>query len=177
MATEIPVEVVIAPYNSAWPDFYDAERAALQRGTGDLFDAVEHIGSTAVPGLAAKPIIDIAATVSNLDQVTGYLAPLHALGYLYVPEYEAVVPKRRYFRKGLPCACTCHLHIYPVGYAQWDRHIRFRDYLRAHPVTAQAYSELKQYLAVEHRWDRHAYTEAKTAFVRAVERAAGVSDR
>jgi GrpB-like predicted nucleotidyltransferase (UPF0157 family) len=173
---DIPVEVVIASYNPVWPHIYDAERVALQQATGDLFVAVEHIGSTAVPGLAAKPIIDIAASVHNLDQVADYLEPLHALGYLYVPEYEAVVPERRYFRKGPPDACTCHLHIYPVEHAQWDRHIRFRDYLRAHPATAQAYGELKQRLATEHRWDRQAYTAAKTAFVRAVERAAGFVD-
>jgi GrpB-like predicted nucleotidyltransferase (UPF0157 family) len=176
MLTERRVEVVLAAYNPAWPALYEAERATLQRATGDLFVVVEHIGSTAVPGLAAKPIIDIAATVCNLDQVNGYLEPLHTLGYLYVPEYEAEVPERRYFRKGLPGACTCHLHIYPVGHAQWDRHIRFRDYLRAHPATARAYAELKQHLASEHRWDRQAYTEAKTAFVRSVERAAGLAD-
>ncbi len=176
MPTEIPVEVVLAPYNPAWPDLYEVERAALQHATGDLFVAVEHIGSTAVPGLAAKPIIDIAATVSNPDQVAGYIEPLRTLGYLYVPEYEAVVAERRYFRKGLPGTCTCHLHIYPVGHAQWDRHIRFRDYLRTHPETAQAYAALKQHLVGRHRWDRHAYTEAKTAFVRAVERAADFAD-
>jgi len=131
--------------------------------------AVEHVGSTAVPGLAAKPVIDIVVGVRRLKDAAACAAPLAAIGYECVPEYEAEIPDRRYFRKGPFGGRTHHLHMVEFGGAFWRRHLAFRDWLRTHPEDAARYGALKRELAATHEADREAYTEAKNAFVREVE--------
>jgi GrpB-like predicted nucleotidyltransferase (UPF0157 family) len=159
-------KVNVVPYDTAWPVLYDDEHAAIIDATGILFVALEHIGSTAVPGLAAKPIIDMMAAVHSLDDGVTAMDLLAALGYRYV---ETEMPRRFLLRRhASQRGCTFHLHI--VEHATWNERKErlLRDYLRAHPDMARAYGDLKQQLATHHAHDLPAYTRAKTAFIQFV---------
>lgn len=160
--------VVIAPYDPEWPALFAREKALLERALGHLCRAVEHIGSTAVPGLAAKPVIDIALGISTLDDTVAVVAALETLGYAYLPEFERALPTRRYFHKPSYAAHTHHVHAWAVDEMRARPELLFRDYLRAHPETAAEYAALKRSLAERHRDDRHAYTLAKGEFIHAV---------
>jgi GrpB-like predicted nucleotidyltransferase (UPF0157 family) len=132
------------------------------------------VGSTAIPGILAKPILDIAAAVDSFEAAAACIAPLEALGYTYRGEHG--IPRRRYFVRHAPDGETrlVHLHMLEVESAEWENHLLFRDYLRSHPQEGAAYQALKVCLRAAHRGDRAAYTEGKTAFVtRVLERARG----
>lgn len=132
---------------------------------GEMRAEIEHIGSTSVVGLAAKPIIDIAILVESADDAIHAITPLVRLGYTCYGEAE--IPGRVYFdRRAYE---PCHIHLYVRGNPESERHLNFRDYLRAHPETAHQYAELKYALAEKFRDDRPAYTEAKTEFIRGIE--------
>jgi GrpB-like predicted nucleotidyltransferase (UPF0157 family) len=148
---------------------FDAEKARILEACGKWLVTVEHIGSTSVPGLAAKPIIDMMPGLRRLEDGRHCIEPLQELGYQYLGEYG--IPERYYFNKGVPR--SHHVHMFEVGHEQWDRHLLFRDYLRAHPEALAAYAELKRELAERYRDDRDAYTDAKTEFVRRTEARAG----
>ncbi|SFD83179.1 GrpB protein [Paenibacillus catalpae] len=109
---------------------------------------IEHIGSTSVQGLSAKPIIDIALGVEELAQADAFIEPLMRLGYEYVP--KADFPNRRFFRKGEWRNGTHHLHVYEAGSEEWQNQLLFRDYLKAHPHTLSEYDKLKRELALLH---------------------------
>lgn len=163
-------EVALAEYDPAWPAMYAAEaarlRAALPAG---LVLAMEHFGSTAIPGLVAKPVIDILVAVPSVEAARAVaVAPMEALGYAFWADN----PKRDrlFFVKGLPPAAphrTHHVHMMERDGELWRR-LGFRDYLRAHPEEAARYAALKRELAARHREDREAYTAAKAAYVEAV---------
>lgn len=159
-----PVRVV--PYDPRWPAMFEEDRRRILDACGGQVAAVEHVGSTSVPGLGAKPIIDVMAGLRSLDDAPLCVTPLHRLGYVYVPRHEVIMPERRYFRRGSPGAGTHHLHMVELGSDFWVEHLLFRDYLRAHPGAAGAYEALKRKLAAAHGPDRGAYTEAKTDFIR-----------
>ena len=163
--------VVIVPYDDAWPERFEAERRVLSAVFAGTDVRIEHVGSTAVPGLAAKPIVDIMIGVSNLAEIEQRIAALEAGGYRYVPEYEAQLPERRYLRKPRLGPGVFHLHGVVTGSAFWVRQLVFRDYLRAHPESAAAYEALKRELAS--RLDRTAYTDAKGPFIEGILAAAG----
>ena len=153
-----PIEVV--DYDPVWPRQFETERARIVEALGELHLVLEHGGSTAVPGLAAKPIVDIWAALR------GPLGPAHiralaSIGYEHFGEYG--LAGRDYFVKSSPPAC--HLHCYPAGHPDWNRHLAFRDWLRSHPEGAQAYANLKRNLALRFAGDRMAYTEAKSNFI------------
>ncbi len=155
--------VVVVPYDPAWPTRFAAERARVAEALGDLALDIQHIGSTAVPGLAAKPIIDLLVLVRDLEDAPACIAPLSELGYIFVDHVANL--ERRFFRKGMPR--THHLHIVAVGSSEAHRHPAFRDALRADPELRAAYARLKRDLAAQNEGDRLAYTRGKTAFVRA----------
>ena len=161
--------VVIVEYDARWPRMFAEESASIRSVLGDKLVALEHVGSTAVPGLAAKPIIDILAGVRSLADSFERIEPLKRIWYRYVPELEADLPDRRYFHKGSADGRTHHLHMVEVVSHFWERHLLFRDYLRRHPETAQEYAKLKKRLADEFRTDREGYTQAKTPFITAIE--------
>jgi GrpB-like predicted nucleotidyltransferase (UPF0157 family) len=161
-----PVRVV--DYNPLWPVMYEQERRLIQEAIGQRILAIEHVGSTSVRGLAAKPTIDIMIGVGQLADAVDCLAPLESLGYGYVPEYEEALPCRRYFHKGPSGARTHHMHMVELAGDFWREHILFRDYLRAHAETAQAYERLKRELAARFSEERSRYTEAKAPFVKSV---------
>jgi GrpB-like predicted nucleotidyltransferase (UPF0157 family) len=155
-----PVHIV--DYDPQWPAVFDHLRDQLHAALGSLALRIEHVGSTAVPGLAAKPIIDLDVVIrgrGDLPAVTGRLRPLG-----YQPEGNLGVPGREAFTTP-PGAPPHHLYVCPADSGALARHLAFRDFLRTHPATACAYAELKRSLARRFCTDRTAYTEAKTAFI------------
>jgi len=160
--------IALVPYDLDWPRQFELERALLARVFADVAVSIEHVGSTAVPGLGAKPVIDIMVGVPALADVESRIPELERDGYEYVREYEARLPERRYLRKPRVGSRTHHLHAVVRGGAFWRRHLLFRDYLRAHPEAASAYLELRQRLAARHRTDPAAYSEGKSSFVEAL---------
>ena len=180
MASNDPV--VLVPYDEVWPALFEAERARIERAIGPWTEEIEHIGSTAVPGLAAKPIIDVMVGVRSLDASPLLVERLEVLGYEYVPEFERELPHRRFFRKLRDGLRTHQIHLVErTNTAWWDRHLLFRDYLRARPEVADEYAVLKRGLSERFREDREAYAEAKTGFVdrilRRAEEGKGVGSR
>lgn len=160
--------VVIVPYDPRWPRMFEAEADLIRRQVGPHLDSLDHIGSTAVPGLAAKPIIDIMPGLRRLSDAQACIEPLASIRYEYVPEYEKTLPERRYFRKGPPEGRTHHLHMVESKSDFSGRYLLFRDFLRSHPDVAGEYERLKRRLAKDHRTNREAYTEGKSTFVKAV---------
>jgi GrpB-like predicted nucleotidyltransferase (UPF0157 family) len=163
--------LVIAPYDPNWPVVYEQERAAILGAIGDRLVAIEHVGSTAVPGVGTKPIVDILAGLPTLADAEACIQPLAELGYHFVPEAMLDLPDDRYFERwtdgyeqGTEIA---HLHLTEYGAAFWRDHILFRDRLREQPETAAAYERLKRKLAPLHT-SGATYASAKTGFVRSV---------
>lgn len=154
----------LAEYNPEWPRLYEQEAAAIEAALGEEVIEIRHIGSTSVPGLRAKPIIDILVAVESFAPVASYSARLSSLGYTHQP--MDTDDERLFFWKGIPR--THHLHI--VEYATWEhqRHIIFSEYLRTHPEVARLYVQVKQELAVAFKHNRPAYTRGKTAFIKAI---------
>ncbi len=160
--------VVIVPYDPSWPARFEALRAELVAALPGLFVEVEHFGSTSVPDLAAKPVIDLLAAVRTLADAERAAPVLASLGYAYVPEYNEAMPERRYFRRPHRGPHEAHLHVYEAAEFRARPERRFRDHLRSHPEEAAAYGALKCALVEQHRNDRAAYTAAKSTFILAV---------
>jgi len=157
--------VQVVPYDPEWEALFAAERERIAAAIGHTVVAIEHVGSTAVPTLAAKPIIDIAVGVKSLEFVPACVGPLTGLGYQY--KGENGLPERHYFTRGIPNR-THHLHVVAVGQHQWNTLVPFRDQLRRNPETLAEYQQLKQYLAARFPNDRMAYTDGKAEFIQAV---------
>jgi GrpB-like predicted nucleotidyltransferase (UPF0157 family) len=156
----------IEPYNAAWPVAFVEERDKLREILGPwLAGPIEHVGSTAVPGLAAKPIIDIMAGVQDLQTSREALPQLARLNYCYAPYRQDVM---HWLCKPDPATRTHHLHLVPFGSDLWNDRIIFRDRLRSDAGLAEEYGLLKRRLAAIHENDREAYTQAKTPFVEEV---------
>lgn len=159
----------VRAHDPRWAVRAEAELERLSSLLGPwLVDGVEHVGSTAVPGLAAKPIVDLAASVADPDAVVAAVsAQLEADGWCYVPPELDQRPWRRFFVKPDPSGQRreAHLHLIEAGHPRWTDQLRFRDALRRDDELAQAYAELKRELAEQHGHDREAYTEGKAAFV------------
>jgi GrpB-like predicted nucleotidyltransferase (UPF0157 family) len=163
-------EVSIVPYDPAWPRMFEEEkRHLLDCLPQDLIRRIEHFGSTAVPGLAAKPIVDMLVEVTSLEKTKTRIAPvLEGQGYDYfwrATHGEDGPPFYAWFIKRNSAGIrTHHVHMIESDFEHWDR-LLFRDYLIAHPETAREYEALKLRLAVNHPNDRMAYTNGKTEFV------------
>jgi len=167
-------EVEIADYDPRWPLLFDEEAKRLRAVLDpSLIVGLEHFGSTAIPGLSAKTIIDILIAVRSLAAAQEpFVEVLRELDYVY----WAGNPKknRMFFVKGMPpfgSKRSHHIHVTEPHGEMWQR-LTFRDYLRAHPQEAQTYERLKRRLAAEHQTDREAYTDAKSAYVESVMRKA-----
>jgi GrpB-like predicted nucleotidyltransferase (UPF0157 family) len=163
--------IKLVPYDKAWPAMFEAEAGQIRRALHGLALRVEHVGSTAVPGLSAKPVIDIQVSVACLNPFETYLWLLGPLGYVHVSlgEFDRVYP---FFQKPAEWPCTHHVHLCESGGEQEARHLVFRDHLRKHPDVARRYFELKQSLAARHHGatpeSRESYSLAKGNFVEAV---------
>jgi GrpB-like predicted nucleotidyltransferase (UPF0157 family) len=167
-------EVEIVDYDPRWPLLFDEEAKRLRAALDpSLIVGLEHFGSTAIPGLSAKPIIDILIAVQSLAAAQGAVVEvLRELDYVY----WANNPKkdRMFFVKGMPpfgSKRSHHVHVTEPHGEMWQR-LAFRDYLRTHPEEVETYERLKRRLAAEHQTDREAYTDAKSAYVESVMRKA-----
>jgi GrpB-like predicted nucleotidyltransferase (UPF0157 family) len=152
--------VTIAPYNLDWPRWAESEADRLSRILGTNLITVEHIGSTSVPGLAAKPIIDLMPIVNDLNLLDQQKTAIEALAYRWFGEYG--IPQRRY------CTLThadgkriAHLHFFAFTSPDVQRHLAFRDYLRSHPDVAENYQKVKYRAANLHPFDSSAYSQEK----------------
>lgn len=163
----------LAPYTEAWARAFETEAERLRAVFGTARAEVRHIGSTSVPGLVAKPIIDVLVGLSRLEEAEARIQDMEALGYQYVPEYEAELPDRRYFRRPRTRPRAYHVHCVVEGGWLWRRHLAFRDHLRAHPSDALRYGRLKRALAGRCGADRGAYLEGKAPFIAEVLKRAG----
>ncbi len=161
--------VIIVDYDPAWPHIFEAEKTRILEAIGPHILAIEHIGSTSVPGLAAKPIIDILIGLRSLGDSADVATRLEAIGYEYDPSHEDEFPERRHFGRGRTPAQVYHLHAVEVTTEFWKRHVLFRDYLRTHPEAAAEYGRLKKDLAARYGRDRDGYTDAKGPFIREIE--------
>jgi GrpB-like predicted nucleotidyltransferase (UPF0157 family) len=162
-------KVEVVPYNPIWNEKFLQEAEKLQEVFGRLATRIHHIGSTSVPGLAAKPIIDILIETEDLTKVDKLNRKMVMLGYY--PKGENGIKNRRYFQKG-GVMRTHHVHVFPKGHEEVIRHLAFRDFLRAHPETAKQYSMLKQTLAAQFPYDIEKYREGKSPFILKTERLA-----
>lgn len=173
--------IIVVPYDPNWPREFDALAGVLDRALGDVALRIEHIGSTSVPGLAAKPILDVDVVIDGPDDLPVAVERLSAVGYIH--QGERGVPGRDAFRYDVDTVpldgtgrrwMAHHLYVCVQDSAELRRHVGFRDYLRAHADVAEEYGRLKLALAVDFRDDRTGYNDAKTAFVHEVYRLAGL---
>jgi GrpB-like predicted nucleotidyltransferase (UPF0157 family) len=165
------VEVEIANYDESWAEAFEEERELLVGVVGAyLVGSIEHVGSTSVAGLVAKPVVDIQAGVAGLEESRPVFGPLQAIGYTY----DSVCPHvMHFFDKRVPGKQSYNLQLIPYRSDCWNMRIAFRDYLRSNPMVAQEYAALKLELARRFRLDRVAYGEGKGPFIRQIaERAA-----
>jgi GrpB-like predicted nucleotidyltransferase (UPF0157 family) len=148
-------------YNSDWEQLFEDEKSRLQEVVGAYVLEIQHVGSTSIPGMIAKPIIDIAIAVQNFEDATICIKPIEQLGYEY--RGENGIPRRHFFIKGNPR--THHIHMNEISSRDWLNQIAFRNYLIQHPGIAKEYAELKVKLAQSYPTNSQSYTESKTPFV------------
>ena len=160
--------IEIVPYNPDWPHQFRMEAEKIREALGQEVVDISHMGSTAVPGIQAKPIIDILVEVQDIHKMDSLNGEMVKLGY--EPKGEFGIPGRRFFVRNYQHHRTHHVHIFQTGHADIERVLGFRDYLIAHPEDAEAYGKLKVRLAQQFREDREHYTEGKTEFVRGIDR-------
>ncbi len=162
-------EYGLVEYDPAWPGMYDEAAAAIREALGPLAVRIEHVGSTSVPGLAAKPVIDIQVSVPSITPRAPSIDPLVAIGYGHM--IDPIETEHEFLRIGYEPddPRKVHIHVCPVGSGWEARHLAFRDHLRAHDDDAAAYVALKRRLAAEHPRDIQAYVDGKTAFITSIE--------
>lgn len=157
------MKVEVVPYRAEWPEAFKQEKEGILALGLTTLVRVHHIGSTAVEGLAAKPILDLMLEVQTVSELDQHNAAFASLGYEAMGEYG--IPGRRYYRKGGDLR-THHIHAFEMGTPHVERHLAFRDYLRSHPEVREAYGELKLALALQHTTDIDGYCDGKDAFVK-----------
>jgi len=160
--------VEFVSHRPQWAEMFKGEAVLLQELFGPQLVAIHHVGSTSVPGLKAKPIIDLLLEVSDIKQVNHFNEPMRQLGYEVMGEYG--LPRRRYFRKDVDGRRKYHVHAWQSGDIEIERHLAFRDYLIAHPAHAEAYGNLKEKLAARFAGDREQYISGKDAFCKETEK-------
>lgn len=163
--------VQILPHDPAWHLEFESVRTALRLVLGAAATAIHHIGSTSVPGLCAKPVIDVLVEATDLRALDEAAPGLEAIGYEARGEHG--IPGRRYFSRPAGAGPTVHVHAFRSGSPEVVRHLRFRDHLRSHPEDAAAYGLLKQELARRFAQDRDAYQTRKAGFISDVVARAG----
>lgn len=159
------------PHDPKWREAFEVESKRVTDALGEIVVAIHHIGSTAIPGIYAKPIIDLLVEVKDIVKVDGQNSSMESLGYEVMGEFG--IAGRRYFRKDNQEGIrTHHIHTFKVGSKQVERHLAFRDYMIAHPEDAQRYSELKRRLAREYPTNIDEYMDGKDGFIREMDRKA-----
>ena len=164
-------KVKVVPHNPQWRDAFEAEAKQVAAALGENVVAIHHIGSTAIPDIYAKPVVDLLVEVRDITEVDGRSSAMESLGYEVMGEYG--IPGRRYFRKDSQKGIRTHnIHAFEAGSAEVERHLAFRDYMIAHPGDAQRYSELKRKLAEEHPQSMDGYMDGKDGFIKEMDRRA-----
>jgi GrpB-like predicted nucleotidyltransferase (UPF0157 family) len=161
-ALHMPDPIEIVPYDPAWPALFHKIAYPMRQAFGRVALRIDHIGSTAVKGLDAKPIIDIQISVVSFEPITAFRIPLEQLGYIFRADNLELT--KRYFRES-PGLRRTHIHVRRAGSWAEQFALLFRDFMRSHADEAARYAALKRHLAHQYRDDRHGYTEAKQAFV------------
>lgn len=156
--------VTLVPYDERWPDLFCAEAERITAVFAPRCVRLEHVGSTSVPELCTKPIIDILAGVPTRAHVSEYIDAFVRAGYVHRGEQD--IPGREFFRRGTPR--SYHVHLAPIDGPFWREHLAFRDSLRAHPSLRDDYAAVKHALAARYPHDREAYIEGKGPFVREI---------
>ena len=151
----------VTAYDPQWPIRFRRQAGAIRTALGDVALRIDHIGSTAVPGLAAKPIIDVQISVAAFAPLDAFGEPLERLGYVFRADNQELT--KRYFREP-PGSRRTHVHVRRAGSFSEQLALLFRDFMRTHPDWAQRYAELKYRLAERHAADRERYTEGKRPF-------------
>ncbi|WP_282941336.1 GrpB family protein [Paenibacillus sp. RC67] len=160
-------EVILSEYDPEWVDLFELEKKEIVPLLQDILIGIEHIGSTSIPGMTAKPVIDIMVGIAGLEQLsTVHIQRLELIGYEHVEHVH--FPERKFFRKGKRGAGTHHLHIYLYEGEHWKANRGFRNYLRMYPETAVEYAELKSKLNEIYAYNREAYTKAKAPFIQRI---------
>ncbi len=160
--------IAIVEYDATWPDLFEQMRSRLTEVLGPTAVRIEHVGSTAVPGLPAKPVVDIQVSVPDVDDDDSYREPIESLGF----QLRWIEAGHRYFRPPARLPRIWQVHVCGAG-SDWERvHLLFRDYLRAHPQVAYEYGAMKKRLAGMYATDRIRYTDEKGPFIDAVIEAA-----
>lgn len=164
-------KVEVIPHNPRWRNAFEAEAKQLAAALGENVVALHHIGSTAIPDIYAKPIIDVLVEVRDITEIDGQGSAMQSLGYEVMGEFG--ISGRRYFRKDDQKGIrTHHIHVFEAGSAEVVRHLAFRDFMIAHPEEAQNYSELKRKLAEEHSQSADGYIDGKDGFIKEIDRRA-----
>lgn len=158
--------VDVVAYREEWPFIFTVEAERIKQVLGENTVAIHHIGSTSVPGLKAKPIIDILPVVKDLGEVDRCNSTMQKIGY--EPMGEFGIPGRRYFRKGKESR-THHIHVFQEGDFNIKRHLAFRDYLRTHPEERDRYGDLKEKLAGQYPFDVQSYMDGKDSVIKEME--------
>jgi GrpB-like predicted nucleotidyltransferase (UPF0157 family) len=164
---ELVRKVEVTAYDPLWVKEYEKEAANLNKIFGGELLEIHHIGSTSIPGMHAKPIIDVLMVVNNIQKIDSFNKKMQRTGY--IPKGENGMPGRRFFIKGDELHHTHHLHIFQNGHADIARHVNFRDYLIAHPREACEYALLKQALANRYQLDIDAYQSGKEQFIKEID--------
>jgi GrpB-like predicted nucleotidyltransferase (UPF0157 family) len=163
--------VRLVEYDARWPALFAAERQRIRDRCGARSPRIEHVGGTSIPGMCAKPVVDMAAGHPRDASPGDFVAALEQAGYEH--RGERGVPGRQFFRRGQPRAY--HLHLVEEGGPLWREYLAFRDYLRAHPADARRFADVKRALAARFPRDREAYMNAKSSYVQQILRRAGSS--
>lgn len=161
------MKVMVVPYSPDWSRQFIKEKQLLTAVLDGQVIAIDHIGSTSIPGIYAKPTIDILIAVKDIRVVDEFNPAMQELGYEAKGEFG--IPERRFFMKNIDEQRTHNVHIFQIGNSQLARHISFRDYLIVHPIDADKYSELKIKLAKKFADDRDAYQNGKDEFIKAID--------
>jgi GrpB-like predicted nucleotidyltransferase (UPF0157 family) len=163
-------QVIVTAYQHTWRDNYELEAAQLRSIFGGELIEIHHIGSTSIPDMDAKPIIDILMVVRDIQKIDIYNNEMQNIGY--IPKGEYGIPGRRFFIKGDELRHTHHIHVFQKGHADIARHLDFRDYLIAHPEDASEYARLKHGLAGRHLLDIESYLVGKKQFIMRIDQKA-----
>ena len=158
----MPDRIAVVPYDPEWPALFRQLGAALRGVLGDTALRIDHIGSTSIPGLAAKPIIDIQISVAGFDPLEAFRVPIESLGFIFRASNPDLT--KRYFRE-TPGERRTHIHVRRAGSWPEQFALLFRDYMRTHDEDAKRYAEIKYHLAQQYGEDRHGYTDAKGPFI------------
>jgi GrpB-like predicted nucleotidyltransferase (UPF0157 family) len=163
-------KIKVLPHDPNWSKLFKAEANKLAAVLGQEVIAIHHIGSTAIPNISAKPIVDILVEVYDIEQIDEFNEEMMKLGYQ--PKGEFGIPGRRFFIKGDDSTRTHHVHTFQTGHPRIERYLNFRDYMMAHPEEAQAYSRLKEKLAQRFPEDIKGYMAGKDRFIKETDRKA-----